>query len=73
MKVLQLVDCLRRDDKAFLPGYAVVSIKSKFITGDRGDAGAVECNFPHEQLLDSYGGDFCPTLRSNWTRSHGAN
>eukprot|EP00580_Thalassiosira_gravida_P017224 CAMPEP_0201661930 /NCGR_PEP_ID=MMETSP0494-20130426/4161_1 /ASSEMBLY_ACC=CAM_ASM_000839 /TAXON_ID=420259 /ORGANISM="Thalassiosira gravida, Strain GMp14c1" /LENGTH=2158 /DNA_ID=CAMNT_0048140171 /DNA_START=165 /DNA_END=6644 /DNA_ORIENTATION=+ len=55
MKVLQLVKCLHRDDGVFLPGYAVVSIKSKFLTGSSGSA--VECKLPYEQLLDSYGDD----------------
>lgn len=59
MKVLQLVNCLRRDDGIFLPGYAVVSVKSKFVT-DRlpnSAGGAVECKLPYEQLLDTFGGD----------------
>lgn len=57
MKVLQLVNCLRRDDGIVLPGYAVVSIKSKFFTGVLPNAGdAVECKLPYEQLLDSFDG-----------------
>lgn len=59
MKVLQLVNCLRRDDGIFLPGYAVVSVKSKFFTdrfpNSAGDA--VECKLPYEQLLDTFGGE----------------
>jgi len=59
MKVLQLVNCLRRDDGLFLPGYAIVSIKSKFFTGplSNSSGGAVECKLPYDQLMDSYGSD----------------
>jgi hypothetical protein len=59
MKVLQLVNCLRRDDGLFLPGYAVVSIKSKFLSGplSNSSGGAVKCTLPYAQLMDSYGTD----------------
>jgi len=59
MKVLQLVNCLRRDDGLFLPGYAIVSIKSKFFSGplSNSSGGAVECKLPYDQLMDSYGSD----------------
>jgi len=59
MKVLQLVNCLRRDDGVFLPGYAIVSIKSKFFTGSlpNNSSGSVECKLPYEQLLASFGDD----------------
>ncbi len=57
MKVLQIVNCLSRDDGAFFCGYAVVSIKSKFFTGLPGSTGdGVECKLPFDQLLDSYEG-----------------
>jgi len=57
MKVLQLISCLRRDDGFFLPGYAVVSIKSKFFTGSlsTNSGGSVEFKLPFDQLMDSYG------------------
>ena len=59
MKVLQLVNCLHRDDGVFLPGYAVVAIKSKFFTSSSTSSSSfsgdvVECKLPYEQLLDSY-------------------
>jgi len=58
MKVLQLVNCLLRDDGMFLPGYAIVSIKSKFFTGPLLDSGGtVEFKLPFDQLMDSYGND----------------
>jgi len=61
MKVLQLVKCLQRDDGVFLPGYAVVAIKSKFFTSSTNSStsggDAVECKLPYEQLLDSYGSE----------------
>jgi len=58
MKVLQLVNCLNRDDGVFLPGYAVVAIKSKFFTSvpPGGSSDAVDCKLPYDQLLDSYNG-----------------
>eukprot|EP00581_Thalassiosira_minuscula_P030960 CAMPEP_0183784830 /NCGR_PEP_ID=MMETSP0739-20130205/66191_1 /TAXON_ID=385413 /ORGANISM="Thalassiosira miniscula, Strain CCMP1093" /LENGTH=2127 /DNA_ID=CAMNT_0026028819 /DNA_START=64 /DNA_END=6447 /DNA_ORIENTATION=- len=55
MKVLQLVNCLHRDDGVFLPGYAVVSVKSKFFPSNIGKRGSVEFKLPYEQLLDSHG------------------
>ena len=55
MKVLQLVNCLHRDDGVFLPGYAIVAIKSKFLISSNSVNGdAVECKLPYEQLLDTY-------------------
>ena len=54
MKVLQLVPYLCRVDRRFLPGYAVVSIKSKFLAGTSGDA-TVEFKLPYKQLLNSHG------------------
>ena len=55
MKVLQFVNCLQPEyDRAFLPGYAVVSIKSKFFTNAGAGGDAVECKLPFDQLLDSY-------------------
>lgn len=57
MKVLQLISCLRRDDGFFLPGYAIVSIKSKFLSGSlsTNSCGSVEFKLPFDQLMDSYG------------------
>jgi predicted RNA-binding protein with RPS1 domain len=55
MKVLQIVSCHSRDDGTFLPGYAVLSVKSKFFTGLPTSAGdSIECKLPFDQLLDSY-------------------
>lgn len=62
MKVLQLVHCLRREDGTVLPGYAVVSVKSKFFTGVTPTAGnSVECKLPYEQLVDSFESDLAPS------------
>ncbi len=61
MKVLQLVNCLRRDDGIVLPGYAVVSIKSKFFAGVL-PMDFVECKLPYEQLVDTFGGDLTTSL-----------
>ena len=59
MKVLQLVNCARRDDGSpTYPGYAVVAVKSKFLAGSRGGGGdAVEFKLPFDQLRDAYGAD----------------
>ncbi len=58
MKVLQLVNSLLRDDGLFLPGYAIVSIKSKFFTGPLlNSGGTVDFKLPFDQLMDSYGDD----------------
>lgn len=57
MKVLQLVNCVRRDDGSpTYPGYAVVAVKSKFLVGSRG-GDAVEFKLPFDQLKDAYGAD----------------
>ena len=57
MKVLQLISCLRRDDGFFLPGYAIVSIKSKFLSGSlsTNSGGSIDFKLPFDQLMDSYG------------------
>lgn len=55
MKVLQLVSCFLRDDGMFLPGYAVVSVKSKFFTALSNGCDSVDFKLPFDQLLDSYG------------------
>ena len=55
MKVLQIVSSLGRDDGTFLPGYAVVSVKSKFFTGVSSNGDSIECKLPFDQILDSYG------------------
>ena len=58
MKVLQIVNCLSRDDGAFFSGYAILSIKSKFFTGLPVNAGdSVEFKLPFDQLSDSYEGE----------------
>ncbi|KAL7554857.1 hypothetical protein ACHAWF_018571 [Thalassiosira exigua] len=54
MKVLQLVKSLIRDDGASLPGYAIVAIKSKFLTSlPSGSADAVEFKLPYDQIIDT--------------------
>jgi len=63
MKVLQLVNSLHRSDGTFLPGYAVVSIKSKFLTGVTSNSDSVECKLSFDQLMDSYGDELsCPPV-----------
>lgn len=58
MKVLQIVNCLSRDDGTFFSGYAILSIKSKFFTGLPGNVGdSVEFKLPFDQLADSYEGE----------------
>jgi predicted RNA-binding protein with RPS1 domain len=55
IKVLQLVNCLQRDDGMFLNGYAVVSVKSKFFSGSTHSGDSVDFKLPYDHLLDSYG------------------
>lgn len=54
-KVLQLVNCLQRDDGMFFNGYAVVSVKSKFFSGLSHGGDSVDFKLPYDHLLDSYG------------------
>lgn len=54
IKVLQLVNCLQRDDGMFLNGYAVVSVKSKFFSGLSRSGDSVDFKLPYDHLLDSY-------------------
>jgi predicted RNA-binding protein with RPS1 domain len=55
IKVLQLVNCLKRDDGMFLSGYAVVAVKSKFFSGLSRTGDSVDFKLPYDHLLDSYG------------------
>lgn len=55
IKVLQLVNCLKRDDGMFLLGYAVVAVKSKFFTGLSHSRDSIEFKLPYDHVLDSYG------------------
>jgi predicted RNA-binding protein with RPS1 domain len=55
IKVLQLVNCLKRDDGMFLSGYAVVGVKAKFFTGLSRSGDSVEFKLPYDHLLDSFG------------------
>lgn len=57
MKVIELIPSIdKKRGIGFIPGHAIVRIKSKFIARD-GDADAlpyVECKVPYDQILDSY-------------------
>ena len=56
-KVLQLVNCLNRDDGMFLTGYAVVAIKSKFFSDSSHHGESVDFKLPYDHLLDTFGDD----------------
>lgn len=57
MKVIELIPSIdKKRGTGFIPGHAIVRIKSKFITKEE-DADAlpyVECKVPFDQILDSY-------------------
>ena len=59
MKIVQLVDGTQQRPGKFIPGYAVVTIKSKHLVSKDLSADSkmipeVECKLPFSQLLDSY-------------------
>lgn len=56
LRIVQLIDG-KTKDAAYTPGYAIVSIKSKYLLGDGQTAHApeyIECKLPYDQLLDDY-------------------
>ena len=55
IKVLQLVNCLERDDGMFLSGYAIVNVKSKVFSGLSHSGDSVDFKLPYDHLLDTYG------------------
>ena len=57
MKVIELVPSIdKKRGSGFIPGHAIVRIKSKFIAlaGDADALPYVECKVPYDQILDSY-------------------
>ena len=57
MKVIELIPSIdKKQGTGFIPGHAIVRIKSKFITleGDNDALPYVECKVPYDQILDSY-------------------
>lgn len=57
MKVIELVPSIdKKNGSGFIPGHAIVRIKSKFIASEE-DVDAlpyVECKIPYDHILDSY-------------------
>jgi ribosomal protein S1 len=57
MKIVELVKGKRKDKGAFVPGYAIVSIKSKHLL-DSSECDTMvpnmECKLPYDQILDEY-------------------
>ena len=59
LKSLRVVELVHGKEKArgFVPGYAIVSIKSKYMVGEAEAATMppfIECKLPYDQLLDQY-------------------
>jgi len=57
MKIVELVPSKERKDNSFLPGHAVVSVKSKHFPIEeeaKNVKGSITCKLPFEQILDSY-------------------
>jgi len=57
MKVVNLVPGKNKPDGTFVPGYAIVSIKSKYLVDESESASLlpfVECKLPYDNLLDQY-------------------
>ncbi|KAL3938362.1 MAG: hypothetical protein SGBAC_006712 [Bacillariaceae sp.] len=57
MKIVELVKGKRKEKGSFVPGYAIVSIKSKYLLDSSDQDGMVtnlECKLPFDQLLDEY-------------------
>ena len=58
MKVVSLVPGRDKGNGSFVPGYAIVSVKSKYLIDEAESATMlpfVECKLPYDSLLDSYG------------------
>jgi S1 RNA binding domain len=57
MKVTTLVPGRQKDNGTFVPGHAIVSVKSKYLVDEATNATMipyVECKLPYDQLLDHY-------------------
>ena len=57
MKVVSLVPGRDKGNGSFVPGYAIVSLKSKYLIDEAESATMlpyVECKLPYDSLLDSY-------------------
>jgi ribosomal protein S1 len=56
MRVVELVDSIPKEDGSFIPGHAIVRIKSKLLVNDTNAKFLphVECKLPFDQLQDSY-------------------
>ncbi|CAB9506358.1 Protein RRP5 [Seminavis robusta] len=57
MKVVSLVPGKERNNGTFVPGHAIVHVKSKYLVDEAESATMppfVECKLPYHQLLDSY-------------------
>jgi hypothetical protein len=58
MKIVELVPSKEREGNSFLPGHAIVSIKSKHICKEEDSEssikGSVTCKLPYEHILDSH-------------------
>jgi len=69
MKIVELVGGRFKETGGFIPGYAVVRIKSKYVmTDDSVSPGkmppTMECKLPFEQLVDSYDPSVVLTMES---------
>ena len=57
MKIVELNSGRVKNDGSFVPGFALVSIKSKHVVDESMQASMapnIECKLPYDQLLDSY-------------------
>jgi predicted RNA-binding protein with RPS1 domain len=57
MKVTSLIPGKQKDNGTFVPGHAIVSVKSKYLVDEAESATMlpyVECKLPYDQLLDHY-------------------
>jgi hypothetical protein len=60
MKIIELVKGNPREKGGFVPGFAIVSIKSKHLVGEAESANMLaytECKLPYDQLMDEYSPD----------------
>jgi ribosomal protein S1 len=57
MKIVELVKGKQKEKGGFVPGYAIVSIKSKYLIDEAESATMLpymECKLPYDQLMDEY-------------------
>lgn len=67
MKVVSLVPGREKSNGTFVPGYAIVSVKSKHLIDEAETATMlpfVECKLPYDSLLDSYGQEDIKSAKS---------